>query len=53
MLEVQAIYLDLLGLLSIFLINKEMIFPIITFLLAIIIYAGCAFAMYKHFSDKI
>jgi len=29
-----------------------MLFPLITVVLAIIIYAGCAYAMYKYFSEK-
>jgi len=30
-----------------------MLVTIVTMVLAVIIYAACAFAMYKHFSDKI
>jgi len=29
-----------------------MLFPVITVFLGILIYAACAFAMYKHFSGK-
>jgi len=29
-----------------------MLFPLITVFLAILIYAACAFAMYKYFSEK-